>query len=112
MDEKQFSLQVLLEEFVMEVPTVVINGVPQQSTSVPVTKMMCPTCGREILSFNQGVRKVDILKAICEDESSTSRFKEMATYCPECGQKLAFDFLVIDSQDYSVTETLEGDEQQ
>lgn len=87
---------ILLKEVMLQTPTVVVNGVAQESQEIPQTIMVCPHCGRVIQAFQQGIPYVEVVKALSKDNTLSKKMEENSSYCPKCGTQLSFDFDIVD----------------
>lgn len=57
--------------------------------------MVCPSCGRVIQNFQPGVPKYVCIQSILPHKDDlTKHFR----YCPECGQKLNYEFALIEGE--------------
>ena len=79
----------------VETPTMIINGVAQESQKIPRVVIKCPECGTSIVSFKEGVDLVDIYKELGENGVPENMIPK---YCPSCGKKLSCHKEVVDEQ--------------
>lgn len=94
--ENNFAQQVKFEIKEKEVATMTINGVATETQKVKYVSAKCPNCGSEIISFQEGVRLVDIYKQLAQ----ISPVKDFPKFCHECGTRIMCDKSIVGEQTY------------
>ncbi len=70
----------------------VINGQVQQQMS---TVLRCPVCHNTVYDFGQEIPGVTVRQIVTRD---AEKLYAIARYCPQCGQKLRYEFDVVAEQ--------------
>lgn len=94
MDHKEFSQGAIIQEVKVPSQTVSVNGVEQVLQYTIQKFICCPSCNKTL--FNLGNIPKNLYNEIDSDE-----LYNKIKYCPHCGQKLSYDFDIIDSDDFS-----------
>ena len=94
MEEKEFEKLAELVVRHKEVATMIINGVPAQTQTIPVCLVVCPVCGEVIYEFQAGIPAVEANKALLDTQAQEA-LSHIAHYCPKCGQKLTYKREII-----------------
>ena len=83
------------------VQQMIVNGEAQNVTAKAFA-ITCPSCGRVIYQFDPNIpRMICIAQTAKNREDLTKHFR----YCPECGQKLSYEFDFIEGEVVNERET-------
>lgn len=87
-NKRDISKSCKLSEEIQYTQQVIINGVPQQGGKVTVPILICPTCGKTLVKFNQGTTYIQAI------ETAEKQLSQSLNYCNYCGQKLCFPGII------------------
>ena len=92
--EKEFAQQLKLEIEEQDTPTMIINGVPQETTKIKYVVMKCPSCDATIKSFQPGTSLVEVYDLL----GKAGKINTLPKHCSSCGQKIMLDKSFVDVQ--------------
>ena len=91
----EFAQEVKFVVEEIETPTMIVNGVAQESQKIPRVTIKCPSCGASLVSFKEGASLVDVYKELGEQGVPEDMVPK---YCPHCGTKLSCNKEIVNEQ--------------